>query len=143
MLMGLRSELHVGSALRLTFIYFLLLIPGKKNKRQASAQQFQFTNASRSLLFLGPCVKFAEAGDNCCEKKWNECDVMSAMRRQSCLSVEAGDARQYQVLISVGGEVVCNISPITEITLLFQVLEKKRVRYHFFPCLVGQKTRLV
>lgn len=68
---------------------------------------------------------FAEADDGC-EKRRNECDVMRAMRWQSDLSVEAGDAWQHQVLISVGGEVMCNISPITEITLLFPAMKKKR-----------------
>lgn len=112
----------------------------EKNKRQDSAQQFQFTNVSHFLPFLGPCETFAEAGYNRCEKKWNECEVVSTMRRQSCLGVVAGDTWQHQVLISVGGEVMYNISPITEMTLLFPVLEKSEI---FFSCLGGQKTQLV
>lgn len=104
----------------------------EKKKRQDSAQQFQFTIASRFLLFLGPCETFAEAGDNRCEKKWNEYDVMSAMRGQSVLGVEAGYAWQHQALISVGGVVVRAILVQSQQSHFYSQCWKRKEPYYIF-----------
>lgn len=132
MLMGLRSEVHVGSDLCLIFIHFLLLNPDKK----------QATGLGTAVPVHNcvTCSAFSGAVQDICwsrqqllreEMEWMWRDE----RNERAIKPRCGGRRR---LATPGinkcrwGSRVCNISPITEITLLFPVLEKKRARV-FFP----------
>lgn len=134
MLMGLRSELHVGSDLRLTFIHFLLLIPEKKKQATGLGAAVPIHKRVTFSAFSGA------VRDVCRSRQQSLWEEMERMWRdehdERAIKPRCGGRRR---LATPGvnkcrwGSRVCNISPITEITLLFPVLEKKRARDFFFP----------